>query len=275
MQKIPKGLVPPPLRKALRSSQGAVLDLLDLARGRDLPPHHLRDYVGGGDFTAIGEEHLRYFIGYGKLRPEHKVLDVGCGSGRMALPLTRYLSPQSEYYGFDPSARSIEWCREHITTRYPNFHFEVADLLSDAYNPQGRYHPDNFRFPYQDDTFDFVFLTSVFTHLFPSALKNYFSEIVRVLRKDGRSFITYFLLNPESIALIEQRKSSLNFTHPLEGCWTAFPENPEGALGFDETMIRGLYEAGGMRIELLQYGAWCGRQSEYGGGQDLIVGVKV
>src|ERR1700722_18888592 len=146
MQSTLKRLVPPPVRKALKNSQGAILDLIDSARGLHVPPRRLRGFVGDGDFTATGEEHLGYFIEYGKLRPEHKVLDVGCGSGRMALPLTRYLSPQSEYYGFDPSARSIEWCREHITSRYPNFHFVVADLLSDAYNPQGRYHPDNFRF---------------------------------------------------------------------------------------------------------------------------------
>ena len=114
----------------------------------------------------------------------------------MALPLTRYLSSQGEYYGFDPTA-DVAWCTEHITSRYPNFHFEVADLHNEFYNPKGKYSPENFSFPYQDDSFDFIFLTSVFTHLFPDALSNYF-EITRVLRQGGRSFITYLLMNADS-----------------------------------------------------------------------------
>ena len=274
MQTTLKRLVPLPVRRVLRNSQGAILDLIDSARGLDLPPHRLRGFVGDGDFTSTGEQHLRYFIEYGKLLPDQKVLDVGCGVGRMALPLTRYLSSQGEYYGFDPTAEGVAWCTEHITSRYPNFHFEVADLHNEFYNPKGKYSPENFRFPYQDDSFDFIFLTSVFTHLFPDALSNYFSEITRVLRKGGRSFITYLLMNTDSIALIEAGRSNLNFTHALKGCWTAYPDNPEAGLAFDETVIRSLYQAGPMKIEDVNYGKWCGRESSYGGYQDFIVGLK-
>jgi hypothetical protein len=96
----------------------------------------------------------------------------------------------------------------------------------------------------------------------------------RVLRPGGRSFITYFLLNPESLALTTEGKSSLNFAHQLKDCWTAYPGNPEGALAFDESEIRSLYRAGAIRIETLQYGNWCGREKGYGGFQDVIVGVK-
>ncbi len=269
-----KRLVPPPVRRALRNSQGAILDLIDAARGLDLPPHRLRGFVGDGDFTATGEEHLHYFIEYGKLRPGHKVLDVGCGIGRMALPLTHYLSAQGAYYGFDPTAAGVNWCIAHISSRFPNFHFEVADLHNEFYNPLGKYQPANFRFPYEDNSFDFIFLTSVFTHLFPDAMRNYFSEIGRVLRPGGRSFITYLLVNPESVALTKEGKSKLNFVHELDGCWTVHPDNPEAALAFDEAAIRSQYREGPIRIEELKYGSWCGRQGGYGGFQDVIIGLK-
>jgi SAM-dependent methyltransferase len=269
-----KRLLPPPVRRVLRNSQGAILDLIDAARGLDLPPHRLRGFVGDGDFTATGEEHLRYFIEYGKLRPDHKVLDVGCGIGRMALPLTHYLSAQGEYDGFDPTPAGVNWCTEHISSRFPNFHFTVADLHNEFYNPRGKYQAENFRFPYEDSTFDFIFLTSVFTHLFPDALRNYFSEIGRVLRPGGRSFITYLLVNPESTALMSEGKSKLDFGHRLDGCWTAYPDNPEAALAFDEASIRSQYLAGPIRIEDLKFGKWCGREGGYGGFQDLIVGLK-
>ena len=55
-----------------------------------LPPTR-KHFVGNGDFKAVGYEFLRYFIQYGDLAPDDDVLDVGCGIGRMALPLANYL----------------------------------------------------------------------------------------------------------------------------------------------------------------------------------------
>ena len=47
-----------------------------------LPPWWLRD-VGGGDFKAAGQEFLRLFIELAGLQPDERVLDIGCGSGRI------------------------------------------------------------------------------------------------------------------------------------------------------------------------------------------------
>ncbi len=60
-------------------------------RGPLVPPRGLAN-VGGGDFREIGEGQLRCFVEIGGLKPDDADLDVGCGVGRMAVPLTRYLS---------------------------------------------------------------------------------------------------------------------------------------------------------------------------------------
>lgn len=57
---------------------------------RNIPPTRLR-FVGRDNFTATGCEFLRYFTEYGGMKPDNSVLDVGCGIGRMAIPMTNYL----------------------------------------------------------------------------------------------------------------------------------------------------------------------------------------
>ena len=50
----------------------------------------------------MGRRFLEQFVALGGLKPDHHVLDVGCGIGRMALPLTTFLSAGGEYREFDP-----------------------------------------------------------------------------------------------------------------------------------------------------------------------------
>jgi len=79
------------------------IDFVQMICGKhdELTPSQGLLFVGGGDFKKIGQKFLIYFIEYGKLAPTEKVLDVGCGIGRMAVPLTDYLNPQGSYEGFD------------------------------------------------------------------------------------------------------------------------------------------------------------------------------
>src|SRR5689334_15882468 len=138
------------------------LDLIETLLGRRgplIPPRRMMN-VGSNQFTrsdflAIGEELFDYLVRVGGLKPDDKVLDVGCGLGRMAILLTRYLSNQGSYDGFDIQEEGIEWCSERITPRFPNFHFKHADLHNAFYNPKGTYQPHEYRFPYPDASFSF------------------------------------------------------------------------------------------------------------------------
>lgn len=147
----------------------------------------------------------------GKYRSVRVGLHAGCGIGRMAVPLTGYLSAEGSYEGFDIVPEGVRWCQENITPKYPNFRFQIADVHNDRYHPEGSQKASEYRFPYADGSFDFVFLTSVFTHMLPQDMENYLSEISRILRSGGRCLITFFLLNAESLKLIEMGASDLDF----------------------------------------------------------------
>ena len=218
------------------------------------------DFVGGQLFEETGKEFLTFFTKYGGLNPDHDVLDVGCGIGRMAIPLTGYLTQKGSYKGFDIVPDGIEWCQQNITVKYPKFEFAVADIYNKLYNPKGTQKSVEYSFPYEDESFDFIFLTSVFTHMFADDLENYLSEIARVLRKDGTCLVTYFLINEDSQQKIDKGKSLQNFQHSIGECYIVNKDMPESSTGYDENFIRGLYSKYGLTlIEPIRFGGWSGR----------------
>ncbi len=109
--------------------------------------------------------------------------------------------------------------------------------------------------------------------MLPADLERYCAEIARVTKPGGRSFITYFLLTPESRRLMDEKRSSLDFSHALDGCWTTDPAAPEAALAYPEETVRQLYRRHGITVEAVRFGSWCGRS----GGttyQDIVLGSK-
>jgi SAM-dependent methyltransferase len=250
-------------------------DQVDKVRGRDsglTPPRHLI-YTIGSSFYPVGQEYLGYFKTLGHLTPDEAVLDIGSGVGRMALPLTTYLSPQGRYDGFDIGSAGIRWCQQEITPRYPNFRFQHVALKNAFYTKSGA-DAAQFRFPYPDSHFDFVFATSLFTHLLPSAMQNYIAESARVLKPGGRLLATFFLLTDEAKTLVAQGKSSQNFIYDRGTYHTTNPHAEEGAIAFPEAAVYAELAKVGLTLEPpVHYGNWCGR-SDYLSYQDIIVARK-
>ncbi|MBM3165934.1 MAG: glycosyltransferase [Chloroflexi bacterium] len=240
-----------------------------------IPSPELSAFVGDGDFRIIGEEFFGYFKNLCYLMPNETVLDVGCGIGRMAVPLTKYLDQNGRYEGFDTAKKGIDWSNEHISSKYSNFHFQLVDIFNKQYNPEGKVSASEFRFPFEDEFFNFVFLASVFTHMLPKDIEHYLAEIYRVLKKGGRCLITFFLLNNESLYLIQQGKSTIEFKYG-EGTYRwKYEETPENAVAYSEEYMRTLYAKGGLMIkEPIQYGSWCGRE-RFLSYQDIVIAEKL
>jgi SAM-dependent methyltransferase len=249
-------------------------ELLIGKRDKSIPPRRLVENIGGGDFNGIGAEFFRHFLELGELKPDACVLDVGCGCGRMAAPLTKYLSDRGGYWGFDIVEESITWCRKNIGVDRRNFHFLLADVYNKFYHPKGRFKAAEYRFPYQDDFFDLVSLTSVFTHMLSADMQHYLAEISRVLKPGGRCLISFFVLNEESKGLLSQGMSKVKLPYAAQDCLIGDQKFPEGAVGFEESFLRRHFTAQNLEIiEPIRYGRWCGRKSLVSF-QDIIVAVK-
>jgi SAM-dependent methyltransferase len=264
-----------------RGSKYFFQDTMELATGKrdPLTPPKRMIFVGNGDFRGTGNEFFHYFVQLAGLQPHEKVLEVGCGIGRMAVPLMGYLKDGGTYDGFDIVRSGIRWCQKYITPRASHFHFRLADIYNSSYNPAGRFKAVDYPFPYEDGSFDFVFLTSVFTHMLPPDMEHYLCEIRRVLKEGGRCFITYFLLDKESLELTNAGVSTIDFKYKAAGyeeeCRIMDIDVPESAVAFTLEYIEQLYKKN--RLEILppiRNGHWCGRK-ECLSYQDMMLARKV
>src|SRR4051794_21393045 len=220
----------------------------DLRRRQDeglMPPRRL-SFVGRGDFERTGNEYLAHFQTLGGLQPGDRVLDMGCGIGRMAIPLLGYLDNSGSYAGFDVGRAMIRWCRRELTARRPDFEFAWAPVYNQKYNPFGSLAAADYRFPYEDGCFDFVFATSLFTHLVRAETEHYLRETARVLRPGGTCLLTFFLLDQHAEQETAAGRASFDFSHPIEGGFTTDPNQPEEAIAFRASDLREMLAEAGL-----------------------------
>jgi SAM-dependent methyltransferase len=267
------GRFPPVVRRTLA---GAWLDLRGLpARITDPTrrnePWQALHNVGGGDFVQAGQENLALLQARAGLRPDSRVLDIGCGVGRMAWPLAGYLSADGGYVGFDVSPRAIASCRRRFAAVRPDFRFLEADVANAEYRADGAQAEDRYRFPVDDGGIDVAFATSVFSHMTLPAIRRYLAEAARVLRPGGRFLFTGYALTPARTEALAQGQGALAFRPWRDGAWVVDPRSPERAIAHPlESFLAAMDEAGLSLDSPFARGGWLGA-AEYGGGQDLFV----
>lgn len=233
-----------------------------------LPPELVARVAG----DAGDVEGFRQLFRSVDLEPDEDILDVGCGVGRAARPITSYL--RGRYEGFDIDRELIAWCQDNITVAHPNFRFTHVDVFNGMYNQSG-VRASEFVFPYPDDSFDLVFGLSLFTHLLPDDMTHYLSEIRRVLRPGGRLLFTFFLLSPRSRetlsaggdladALLENNRGDFSVANEAK---------PEHLVAYRQGYVRETYERIGFEVNEIRHGTWpqwaIGKSPDYT--QDVVV----
>jgi len=265
--------LPASIRPLVRRLYYLPYDLLKKDKSKLAPPKGAI-FVGSGDFEEQGKRFLKHFKEWTDLAPNHTVLDVGSGIGRMAIPLINFLNEKGTYHGFDIVPQGIDWCKKNISAKHTNFHFHLADIKNSLYNPNGKMSSTEFIFPYDDATFDFVFLTSVFTHMQPTDVAHYLSEISRVMKPNAQCFITWFILDETSRSQLKKGLSEMDFSYET-GAYSLMNEKVADAnIAFDHQWIINEMEKNQLSVqEPIKFGWWSKRAPAYDF-QDIVVAIK-
>jgi SAM-dependent methyltransferase len=242
-----------------------------------LPPEHLRFGVGDpdGEFYRVGEDIVVRAKREAGLNPASRVLDIGCGLGRVAWPLARELGPDGSYDGFDTMKQYLEWCENGLALDPQRVRFHWFDIYNSVYNPTGTLDGEHLVFPWPDGAFTLAIATSLFTHLSAEGTVNYLREIARTLERGGRVFASFFVLDNESREVMTQRETYPHFTHEVENGRVADPESPDVAIAFNAEWLHQVFLSCGFAIEVYRQGRWrdyVEKKDELY--QDLVVAVK-
>lgn len=239
-----------------------------------VPPDDFVRAVGGSDFRITGEVLANMIVKHGGLKRNHRVLDIGSGCGRVSAALTSYLTPEGQYEGLDIVKPMVDWCNENISTKYRNFRFHHVNLTNTHYSKDSGSQAALYKFEFPNNHFDFIFLSSVFTHLFASGIENYLGEIGRMLKPDGKMLATFFLIDDDYQQKIDLNKLIIKFDHEIdENCRAYNSEDPEEIIAYKSGFALDMIRKAGLSIEQVSDGGW-----KHGGGwcfQDTVIAKKV
>ncbi len=154
-------------------------------------------------------------------------LDFGCSSGRIVRVLSA-AHPELELHGCDPNPGAVAWAASHL----PGIRFENS--------------PEAPRLPYGDETFDFVYAISIWSHFSEPAALDWLDEMRRVLRPRGRLLLTTHgehslahthlvgQRSPEQLAAIRDALGERGFwyTPEYEGIGDHGIANPDWGIAF-------------------------------------------
>jgi SAM-dependent methyltransferase len=161
-----------PLKKAIPRRYHRIFD-----------PHWHRRTIGNVPlWDELGRLQLTFLIEEG-LRPEHHLLDVGCGPLRAGAHFVRFLEP-SRYYGVDKNQDALEEARERELT--------AAEIVEKRPTLVAM---SDFGFERLGQQFDYAIAQSVFTHLYLNEIARCLLNIEKALKPGGKFYATFFL-NP-------------------------------------------------------------------------------
>src|SRR5882724_1248484 len=130
-------------------------------------------------FVMHGKEQTfrRMIADLAQLQPGEAVLDVGCGTGTLALVAKKRVGEMGRVCGIDPSSQLLVGARRKAKRAVLPIDFQPGGIE---------------QIPFSNQSFDVVLSTFMMHHLSDDLKRQGLSEIVRVLKPGGRLLVVDF-----------------------------------------------------------------------------------
>jgi Methyltransferase domain len=176
----------------------------------ELPPASEMKLIGSNSpeiFVAQGTRMARVIAGeireyFGEFRKDLRILDFGCGVGRVLLPISRAHS--ARWFGCDVNKGAIDYLKRAVP--------EVATTQTNFRPP----------LPFEDNSFDCVYSISIWTHLPMDMQLPWLAEIRRILRPGGLALIS---TSGGYVVDLRRRRGDAGWTEPRRVCRRRFRLN--------------------------------------------------
>lgn len=237
------------------------------------PPVEMAQVIGSHStlhFRNAMMEIFSEFINRFKVARNATVLDIGCGCGRLAIPFVRWLN-DGKYIGFDVWDEGVQWCRNNIASNFPNARFEVVKAENNYYFDTFKDSKKNeFNLDFiADNSLDFVYAISVFTHLIGEDCEQYLNHIARGLKPDGIAYITGFVVDRwfENFRTATGKHTGLKLTGDRQ--YTGY-QGQDFFGGYDMSRWQEMIDKAGLEVISFETGLWADKPgaSHY---QDLFI----
>lgn len=216
-----------------------------------LPPAKFR--MGGAHFrsdqkfVAGAVRDVRRLVRRAGLTTDSRLLDWGCGAGRLAVGVKQELGHVRDYHGVDVQAELLEWAREHLADEHTRF--TLVDQHNARYNPDGT---TEHVIPAEDSSVDVFYSYSVFSHMLTDDVAGYSRAIGRLLAPTGRAFLTAFVA--DGVPDCEENPADFR---------TLDWKGPLHCVRFDRRFFEGLLGEAGLVVEEFVRGKETDGQSGY------------
>ncbi len=237
------------------------------------------DIVGGGDPVDIGQSNIDVMDNMLEIVPGMKVLDFGCGCGRVALPILERIGDAGRLVGVDIIPELIQFCQDEIKALHPNSDFYQLNAKNSHYK---KWTKDQLAGINQIDElseipesgFDLIFAFSVFTHLGIADSKKYLEQLSKLLGRNGKLVISALFINESSRRGVRNNTASVPFSprkiEKRRDVYFCTVRDKLGGVGYREESFIEMAAGAGLEPSRIYYGEWPGRVGRLCG-HDVIV----
>lgn len=144
--------------------------------------HHAGQYDIHTRLLGLGvnRANSRMIIDMAQIKPNNRVLDVGCGTGNLTLTAKNYVGESGSVNGIDASPEMIAEAQK----KAKQSGYSASEVIFEVGLIE--------KLPYPAATFDVVISRLVIHHLPDDLKRRGFAEIYRVVKPGGRIFIADF-----------------------------------------------------------------------------------